>query len=290
VGAAWRGAFAKAPPADRASLPARSAVFTKDLPQTPASMPAPANDAAGVASLPPSSEPPSAIERVYAHRENLFACAVQLLDDVHAAQQVVNETIEKALLSVKDKDFDAGPNFERSLDRLLLSLSLVRLKALPPSVLPGPPRSSASAGDRGSDRITDRASDRFSDRASDRFSDRFSDRASEKEPSEAEVGEGGQFARTAQVLTSLPVEARVAVTLVVMQGRSLAEAALLLGTSEPTCRFFLNHGRKLLRRALQRDLLTSDGEGRAGALLEKLTSGTTTLHDLRRSKKATIRA
>lgn len=281
MGAAWRGVFAQAPQARRSQREAH-VDGAKDVVAT---VGAPVS-----ARVEASSAPRSTIERVYAHREELFVCAVQLLDDAHAAQQVVGETLEKALLGVKENECDAEPQLERTLDRLLVSLSLVRLKALPPPVLPGPPRgfrvssaAEAMASSFGS------SSSGFSTSAGGAGSDRpSSDR--ELEASDGELGEGSQFARTAQVLTSLPVEARVAVTLVVMQGRSLADAAFLLGTTEAACRFFLNHGRKLLRRALQRDLLTSDGEGRAAALLEKLTSGTTTLHDLRRSKKATIRA
>jgi DNA-directed RNA polymerase specialized sigma24 family protein len=223
----------------------------------------------------PLALPPlSPIERIAAHRERLFVCAVQLLDEPRAAQQVVAETIDKALLGVKDGRDAAAAELERSLDRLLVSLALVRLKAMPPPVSMGRGGKSASADGMAS--------------LHDPFA--AAERERESEIPDGEAAAEAQFARTAQVLASLPIEARIAVTLVVMQGRSLADAAFLLATTEESCRFFLNHGRKLMRRALQRDLLTSDGEGRAAALLEKFTSGTTTLHDLRRSKKATIRA
>lgn len=223
--------------------------------------------------------PLSPIERIDAHRERLFVCAVQLLDEPRAAQQVVSETLDKAILGLRDGREAEGAEperaLERSLDKMLISLALVRMKAMPPPLPVGNRVGKTTSSDGAAS-----------------LHDPFAavERERETELSDGEAGAEAQFARTAQVLGALPIEARVAVTLVVMQGRSLADAAYLLATTEESCRFFLNHGRKLLRRALQRDLLTGDGEGRAASLLEKFTSGTTTLHDLRRSKKATIRA
>jgi DNA-directed RNA polymerase specialized sigma24 family protein len=208
---------------------------------------------------------PTPIERAYAHRESLFLCAAQLLDDAQAAQQVVAETLSTALLRGLQE-----PEVERGLDRLLVSLTLVRLKALPKAALR-------------SDGISPPDASLSSDR-----DERDATRPAEERTDES--GGSSQIERTAQVLSALPIEARVLVMLVVMQGRSLAEAAALFGASEDTCRFFLNHGRKLLRRALQRDLLGGDGTDRADGSVGQPAGGTTTLYDLRRSKKAIARA
>ncbi len=95
-----------------------------------------------------------------------------------------------------------------------------------------------------------------------------------------------QIRRTAQVLCTLPPMTRVTLVLVIVKGRPLPEVAELLDCGEESLHFWLNHGRKLLRRALQRDLLESDFD----------PPGTHTLappgaiHDLRRGKKATARA
>lgn len=241
--------------------------------------------AAAESSPPPAAcapPPLSPIERIDAHRERLFVCAVQLLDEPRAAQQVVSETLDKAILGLRAGREAEGAEperaLERSLDKMLVSLTLVRMKAMPPPLPIGNRAGKSASSDGGPASLHDP------------FAAVEREREREPEISDGEAGAEAQFARTAQVLGALPIEARVAVTLVVMQGRSLADAAYLLATTEESCRFFLNHGRKLLRRALQRDLLTGDGEGRAASLLEKFTSGTTTLHDLRRSKKATIRA
>jgi len=211
---------------------------------------------------------PSFIERVYGHREKLFLCAVQLLDDEQASEQVVAETLSKTLLRGLPEpgpgtDAAPAPSLERTMDRLLVSLAMVQLKALPA------PTSSASQ--RGRERGADGPGQELGS------GDARSERAGE---------------RIGQALAALPTEARVAVTLLLMQGRSLAETAELLGTSEATCQFFLNHGRKLLRRALQRDLIAGDdAEHTAGTPgQDSRSGGTTTLHDLRRNKKATARA
>lgn len=282
MGAAWRGMFGgmfgdrfeRSPRSESSFEDRRTAAAPSTSPAPPLS-PGPA--IAFAKTLSP-------IERIDAHRERLFVSAVQLLEEPRAAQQVVTETLDKAILGLKDGHDEAQSgaeperSLERSLDKMLVSLALVRLKAMPPP-LPALGRTGKSASVDGS-----------AASLHDPFAAVEREREREPEITDGEAGAEAQFARTAQVLSTLPIEARVAVTLVVMQGRSLADAAFLLATTEASCRFFLNHGRKLLRRAMQRDLLTGDGEGRAAALLEKFTSGTTTLHDLRRSKKATIRA
>ena len=95
--------------------------------------------------------------------------------------------------------------------------------------------------------------------------------------------------RTAQAVAALPPLSRLSVILVVMQRRPLAEAAELLGCSEDTCRFWLGHGRKLLRRSLQRDLLPSD-EGDQEARPQSVVTVPEAFHELRRNKKAIARA
>ncbi|HRI53599.1 MAG TPA: sigma factor-like helix-turn-helix DNA-binding protein, partial [Pseudomonadota bacterium] len=99
-------------------------------------------------------------------------------------------------------------------------------------------------------------------------------------------GEQAQLQRTAHALALLPTETRVTLMLVAMQGRPIAEVAELLGCSELTCRFWLRHGMKLMRRALQRDLVEDEFVSRESRLL--LSPGA--LNDLRRSKKAAARA
>ena len=99
----------------------------------------------------------------------------------------------------------------------------------------------------------------------------------------------GDKVRTGQALAALPPLSRIAVVLVVMQRRAPAEAAELLGCSEDTCRFWLGHGRKLLRRSLQRDLLPSD-EGDQEARPQSVVTVPEAFHELRRNKKAIARA
>jgi hypothetical protein len=71
-----------------------------------------------------------------------------------------------------------------------------------------------------------------------------------------------------------------------MQNRPLAEVAALLGTTETTCQFWLSHGRKLLRRALQRDL----GHGTENSSSLQVLVSPETPHDMRGNKKAIARA
>ncbi|MFO0573154.1 MAG: RNA polymerase sigma factor [Polyangia bacterium] len=229
---------------------------------------------------------PSPIERVLLHREQLLSCAMQLLDDESAAQQVTLEAIQQALrspmlvpLASGAPDAAAGSvagdaagdaanvasntaanaALGRWLERLVINLSLQRIKAL--STL------GVGLSKTGSSETWP-----------------VVPREPAETPSRPE--ESTQLSRASQVLSQLPAETRVAVMLVVMQGRPVSEAAELLGCSEVTCRFWLSHGRKLLRRALQRDLIEDDLMSRESRVL--VSPGA--LHDLRRNKKAAARA
>lgn len=237
---------------------------------------------------------PSPIERVLAQREMLLCCALQLLDDEAAAQQVTLEAIQQALRSPMLVPLASGapgadglvapglaggaqpaPAPARDaalahwLERLVINLSLQRLKAL------------STLG-----RIS--SSESWPVIARDGRDGRDGRSGAEAQapgtPSRPE--ESTQLTRASQVLSQLPAETRVTVMLVVMQGRSPAEVAELLGCSELTCRFWLSHGRKLLRRALQRDLIEDDLMSRESRVL--VSPGA--LHDLRRNKKAAARA
>lgn len=214
-----------------------------------------------------SAASPAAL--VLLHRERLLGCALQLLDDAEAAQQVVFEAIEQALrspllLPLADAvpgaaiatPAETGPEaLLRWLERLVVGLSLARLKALP-----SPGRALSSYDNWPALR--------------------------DAEPSAADDRGPASAQRTAQALSALPPETRATVLLVVTQGRTLAEVADLLGCSEVTCRFWLSNGRKLLRRALQRDLVEDDAVSRESRVV--LSPGA--LYDLRRSKKAAARA
>lgn len=232
---------------------------------------APGDTALPVSASPDSKAALSPSERLFAQSERLFVCATQLLDDAHAAQQVVAETLH-LFHSLHGQPGSPSPmsgaELERTLDRLLVGLTIVRLKALPAPSRTGSQRESwpsASSPVRGQGPLS------------------TASEADEPGPSAA-----SQLERTAQVLATLPVELRVAVMLVVMQSRTVAEAAELLGASEEACTFYLNNGRKLLRRALQRDLLTDDDGNRPSGLVVQPEGRT--LHDLRRNKKAIARA
>lgn len=219
---------------------------------------------------------------VYAQRERLYASALQLLDDPQAARQVVAEALRAAALALAQQGARTGaagrapaligePLAEAELagwlDRSVLRLSLLRLRVTPKSMhssepLEPPPEDEAS-GRSG--------------------------------PLDAIAGEGrghsisdtvGQLERIGDALATLPAEIRAAVVLVIMQGRSLTEAADLLGIREEACAFFLSHGRKLLRRTLQRDLIAAEDVLGAGSILLQPRE----LHDLHGSKKATARA
>lgn len=248
---------------------------------------------------------PSPVERVLQHREHLFGSAVQLLDDEAAARQVVLEALAPAIRRAQSLPTGAAasaqtesaasepadvPGLIRRLERQVVSLAVARLQALsaagvgrglshdgwpvvrePESALssselvgPGSPPGVATTGAPASASSSPAAAPRASSAG----------------------GEQAQLQRTAQVLAQLPTETRITLMLVAMQGRSLAEVAELLGCSEQTCRFWLSHGMKLMRRALQRDLIEDEFISRESRLL--LSPGA--LNDLRRSKKAAARA
>lgn len=87
--------------------------------------------------------------------------------------------------------------------------------------------------------------------------------------------------RLGHSLAQLPLEPRVVLTLVVGMGRSLNEVATLLRVGEATCHVWITQGRKLLRRALQTELVK--GSGQSGDELPIVRPGT--LHDLHGNKK-----
>lgn len=204
-------------------------------------------------------------------RARLFRCAIQLLDDAAGAEQVVNQALRQAAAgghSLTDGRPDAAgsssPRPESDwLLRQVVSLSVQRLKAL--SILPVlPPIPAAAMGEAA-------------------------------EPAPAEASESGGATKSSEqqrrerltrALLKLPVEMRVTLILVLMQGRSVGEAASLLGCQKVTCAFWLSHGRKQLRRALQRDLAPGTD---SGGLLRVLVSPETP-YDLRGNKKAIARA
>jgi hypothetical protein len=254
------------------------------------------------------------------HRDPLFACAIQLLDDESAAQQVVLEALSQAVqgplggadspraLAEAAVDEAGDQRLQRGLDRLVVRLAVARLKAL--AVVSG-----GRSGRHDHEADPDWPSSRDSDGGAG-----LADAAGKGGPLSsfsgpsfapdggrpstvssplpsaisggtsgaglAPAGEPGQLQRTAHVLAQLPTETRLTLLLVVMQGRSLAEAAELLGCGEPTCRFWLGHGLKQMRRALQRDLIEDEFVSQKARLL--MSPGA--YNDLRRSKKAAARA
>ncbi len=204
-------------------------------------------------------------------RSRLFRCALQLLDDAAGAEQVVHQALRQAsagghaLTDAREAVAGSSALYPESdwLLRQVVSLSVQRLKAL--SIVPVlPPIPAAALGES-------------------------------PDTAQAESSEGGAAAKSSEhqrrdrltrALLKLPVEMRVALILVLMQGRSVAEAASLLGCQEVTCAFWLSHGRKQLRRALQRDLAPGTD---SGGLLRVLVSPETP-YDLRGNKKAIARA
>lgn len=269
-----------------------------------------------------SPEAPSSVERVLQHREHLFGSAMQLLDDEAAAQQVVLDALAQGIRSASAAELLPGralaaaslgartgepppgsladePSLVRWLDRLVVSLAVTRLQALAaagvgrgqsqdgwpvvrdPDGAPADPAAGPLAGPAGL-AGPGAASGTFPGAAIV---------ASASVPAEAGgglafPGEQAQLQRTAHALALLSTETRVTLMLVAMQGRPIAEVAELLGCSELTCRFWLRHGMKLMRRALQRDLVEDEFVSRESRLL--LSPGA--LNDLRRSKKAAARA
>ncbi len=260
----------------------------------------------------------SASERLLLHREHLFGSAVQLLDDEAAAQQVVLEALaqaasqpllpapgEGALAAAGADDSAADPPLVSWLDRRVVNLAVTRLQALSavgvgrglsndgwPAVRDsdGPGASadpaSAQSGPAGASGSPVGAFPGAAGGNSPTGPGVTAGPGSATNPLFAPPSEQAQLQRTAQVLAQLPTEARVTLMLVVMQGRAIAEVAELLGCSELTCRFWLGHGLKFMRRALQRDLLEDDFVSRESRML--LSPGA--LNDLRRSKKAAARA
>ena len=258
--------------------------------------------------------------RLLLHREHLFGSAVQLLDDEAAAQQVVLEALAQAVSGPlqpaadgSSASDDASPGESASepplvswLDRRVVNLAVTRLQALSavgvgrglssdgwPTVRdsenPGAGADSVGAtgqpGPLGASSPTG-AFPGSSVGVSPSGTGALPGSGAATSPLFAAPGEQAQLQRTAQVLAQLPTETRVTLMLVAMQGRSIPEVAQLLGCSELTCRFWLGHGLKLMRRALQRDLLEDDFVSRESRML--LSPGA--LNDLRRSKKAAARA
>lgn len=188
--------------------------------------------------------------RVLAQRDRLLLSALQLLHDPLGAQEVVLRALEQALRSplLVRLAGDGEQVLYRWLDRLVVGHSLSRLRT-GRQTESGRVASPAASAPGGSSEIQ-------------------------------------QMERLAQQLRALSPEARVTVTLVVMQRRALAEAAELLDVSEESCRFWLNHGRKQLRRALQRDLCEDEG----GPPEPRPPAPIGTSYDLRRGKKTAARA
>lgn len=192
----------------------------------------------------------------YEQKAELFCCAMQLLDDVGGAEQVVRQTLAESGKSVSPPD-------ETWLLRQVVGLSVQRLKALSiVPVLPPIPEAARNPDGPVGDSI-------------------------ETPPIEPRANHEQQRRdRLSRALLRLPVEMRVTLVLSSMQRRPLSEIALLLGASERTCRFWLSHGRKQLRRALQRDL----GQGTESSNALRVLVSPEATHDVRGNKKAIARA
>ncbi len=255
-----------------------------------------------------STRAPSAVERVLQHREHLLGSAMQLLDDEAAAQQVVLDALSQGVRSslaspvaepLRPESADE-PSLVRWLDRLVVSLAVTRLQALAAAGVGRGQSQDGWPAVREPDGVpADSAAGVLvapeGAAGPGAASGSFAGPAVLQGGPPAGVGSGGgltfpgeqaQLQRTAQVLALLPTETRVTLMLVAMQGRPIAEVAELLGCSELTCRFWLRHGMKLMRRALQRDLIEDEFVSRESRLL--VSPGA--LNDLRRSKKAAARA
>jgi len=203
-------------------------------------------------------------------REQLFRCALQILDDGAGAEQVVRQALRQAEQGCSELGGvpRTGETESDWLLRHVISLSVQRLKAL--SIVPVlPPLPEAVRGAMDADSAP-QAAITEADRAAATLT----------------RSEGQRRERTTRALLKLPVEMRVTLILVLMQRRSLSEVASLLGSSETTCAFWLSHGRKQLRRALQRDLAPG---AESGGLRQVLVSPETS-YDLRGNKKAIARA
>lgn len=210
------------------------------------------------------TEPPQLVHV----RSQLFRCALQILDDAAGAEQVVNQALQQAAAGGHAlTDGRAGTTALQPesdwLLRQVVSLSVQRLKAL--SIVPVlPPIPTAALGEAADATPPGPADGGPASRSSDQQ----------------------RRERLTRALLKLPVEMRVTLILVLMQGRTVAHAASLLGCQQVTCAFWLSHGRKQLRRALQRDLAPGTD---SGGLLRVLVSPETP-YDLRGNKKAIARA
>ena len=196
-------------------------------------------------------------------REPLFRCAMQILDDAAGAEQVIRQALREAERGVLAPNGPAPPKHDEWLLRQVVSLSVQRLKAL--SIVPVvPPLPDAARGGSESE----------------------SDGADPSATQGRSTSEQQRRERLSRALLKLPVEMRVTLILARMQKRPLTEVATLLGTTETTCLFWLSHGRKQLRRALQRDL--APGPENGGPL--RILVSPETPHDVRGNKKAIARA
>lgn len=291
---------------------------------------------------------PSPRDLVLAQRERLLGCALQILQDGAAAQEVVQKGLFQALQSpllvpLSRPAAPAPGNMEalvRWLDRLVINLSLSRLRQAAP----------LRPGARGADGVTSGAPEQrpllealrrggaiptsppplrparseppalptaaslperrtppggLAQLHSDvvpagakaqpallappparKDAGAQGEARTAAEPPRRAPQEIQQLERLGAALRGLSPEARVTVTLVLMQGRTLDEAAELLGCHRESCRYWLQHGRKQLRRVLQRDLLESEPEPPSPSA----ESPGGVLYDVRRGKKAAARA
>ncbi len=190
---------------------------------------------------------------------------MQILDDAAGAEQVVRQSLREAEQGRAELIGHTQLEADDWLLRQVVSLSVQRLKALSIiPVVPPIPEPARAGGDSESTSHTEAEAT-----------------AHHKPSSEQQRRE-----RLCRALLKLPVEMRVALILSRMQKRPLRQVAALLGTTETTCLFWLSHGRKQLRRALQRDL--APGPENGGPL--RVLVSPETPYDLRGNKKATARA
>jgi hypothetical protein len=292
---------------------------------------------------------PSPRDLVLAQRERLLGCALQILQDGHAAQEVVLKGLGQALQSplLVPLSGDGAPPaggveaLVRWLDRLDINLALARLRqgsplrpgahgtsaaghageqrpllealrrgaipTAPPPLRPTPTpvtqqavptplpeRRTPSGGlpvQLGADVVPPGARPQPALLAGlpapQDGAGQKAPRPPAGEPAPRRVPmEVMQLERMGTALRGLSPETRVTVTLVLVQGRSLAEAAELLGCQLESCRYWLLHGRKQLRRVLQRDLIEAEPEPSSTSM----ESPGGVLYDVRRGKKAAARA
>ncbi|MDW8283296.1 MAG: sigma-70 family RNA polymerase sigma factor [Myxococcales bacterium] len=225
--------------------------------------------------------------RVLAQRERLLGCALQLLQDPQAAQEVVLQVLDQALQSplLVPLASQETQGLERWLDRLVVNAVLARLRQQAPG-RPGGPRAVPSPGSRPLLELLRRPPIPMSPPPLGVRGSLPAGRSRSEEVDGRLAAEAQQLERLSQALAELSPEMRLVVSAVLMQGRTLAEVADLIGCSEESCRFWLQHGRKQLRRALQRDLVELEPEPPMPSTL----SPAEVPHDLRRGKKAAARA